>query len=98
MPTIPNPCPACRGNRRSLELDGPYIVAHRRCELCDGDGSLVRDDLDPAFADLCLGDGWDPNPLLATSTGAHTARSVALSGLIVDNRGQHAHATFLSES
>jgi len=75
-------------------LDGKYIIGNPRCEICDGEGTLRPEPLSPDFAGLCLGDGWDRHPLLCGSQGASQCRAVAASGLILDGRGQHAHATF----
>ena len=42
----------------------------------------------------CLGDGFDRHHLLAGTESAATDRSVTMSGLIVEGRGVHSHATF----
>jgi hypothetical protein len=92
--TVPSPCPACKGNRRTLQLAGKYIIGNPRCETCDGEGTLHHEPLHPAFGSICLGDGWDPHPLLCGSQGADRSRAVIASGEILDGRGLHAHATF----
>jgi len=42
----------------------------------------------------CIGDGFDPNPLLAGPGGFGLHGSASMSGEIVEGRGDHSHATF----